>query len=211
MKMIGTTLKFNRKPFKKITFNDSIGFILLIAYIIGFSIGIFLIINGNEMIFDFIKINFNSYIDFKSNSGFFSIFLYSFLMIFPYYFIAFIFGTCIIGNIILPGICTFLGIFYGTFISYIYNVYAISGIGFSLLLIAPCAVLYSALLIFTIRESICFSTMILKNSLPSGTSLNFSKDLKIYSIRYLIFLSFNILISLLDAIFSYIFIKFFNF
>lgn len=209
--MLGTTLKFGYKPIKKLNFQDGITLALFFSFIIGLSIGIYFVSAGDNTIYQFAESIFDSFLENKNSGSFVGVFLKSFIFSLPFLISSFIFGTSILGNIILPVVNLIFGIYYGLIISFVYNTFAISGIAFNFLIIAPAAVLFGALLIFSTKESICFSTMLLKNSLPKGTSYNFSKDLKLYSLRFLIFLILFIVVALIDAILTSVFIKFFNF
>ena len=209
--MIGTTLKF--KSIKRIKFSatDVVMLFVLLSFIIGYIIGVVLIANGNK-VFDTLAANrFKNTIHIIGEVGFWSNTFNSFLLLLPFLLASYLFGTCILGCALIPAVCVIKGIFEGAFVSYVYNTYSLSGMGFSSLVIAPYLIFSSFILLLASRESICFSDRVLKNSLPRGTAINLSDDYRVFTIRYAFMLLISIIAAIINTAFTNLFFDYFKF
>ena len=209
--MIGTTLNLkSRGFFKKPTASELIAIFVLLAYIIGFVIGLVLICNENRVFVDYFKNTLESIYIQKSNNSFLVILLSDYLKFLPLILITYAFGTSIIGCAFIPSVSIFKGMYDGLLISYIYSYAGISGMVFSALMIIPGNLFYVIFLILSTREAISFSDRVLKNALPKGTSSNLSSDFKIYSVRNLIIIAASVSGALINAATAKIFINYFD-
>ena len=206
--MLGTTFKLRYKSVKKFKVTDGIALFILLSYIIGFIIGALLIRSQNDVFINYSSSVFTDSVLAKDSQPFLSQLFDSFLLIFP--FLSFIFGTSIIGCVFIPAVNVFKGMYDGLLISYIYNTYSVSGMGFTMLVIAPGTILFAYLLLLGCRESMCFSDRVLKNALPKGTAYNLASDFKLYSVRYLIILVLAFGTAFLDSSIAKLFIKYFE-
>ena len=208
--MLGTTLKLRYNSVKKFRITDGIAFFILLSYIIGFIIGALLIRSQNDVFINYSSSVFTGSVLAKDSQPFFSQLFDSFLLIFPFLLLSFVFGTSIIGCVFIPAVNVFKGMYDGLLISYIYNTYSVSGMGFTVLVIAPGTILFAYLLLLGCRESMCFSDRVLKNTLPKGTAYNLASDFKLYSVRYLIILLLAFSAAFLDCAIAKLFIKYFE-
>ena len=195
-----------------INYMDAILLFIFLAFLVGYIIGVVLINNNSDVIKELANNSFDNIIENKGKLGFLGLFFKSILSLFPYILLAYVFGTTMFGCALVPSLCVIRGVFSGVLIAFIYNKYAINGLGFVALIIAPVCVFSAFILILASRESLFYSQRLLKTAFPSATATrNFSLDFKLYSIRYLIILLFMILSALIDASLSSVFFKFFSF
>ncbi len=208
--MIGTTLIFKRKVFNKPSITDVIALFILLSYIIGFVIGLALIISCNQVFLGhFEKVFYETLIP-KSNYNFFLILLFDFLKFLPFLLSAYFLGTSIIGCVLIPAVNIFKGMYDGLLLCYIYSTFKLIGMGFSALIYVPGNVVFVFIIILCTRESVCFSDRVLKNAMPKGTSLNLSYDFKIYTIRYLVLCSVSLIAAFINAATSKLFFEYFS-
>ncbi len=209
--MIGTTLNFKPSRSFKFTKTDLIVLFVLLSFLVGYTIGISLICRDNSVICNFAQRMFQKMNSIQNGSTFWYRTLMAIISFCPYIVIAYMFGTSILGCAVLPSVCTTKGFFDGILVAYIYQNYSLSGMGYTVLILAPFLVLSTFLLILACRESVCFSSRILMNTLPRGTSYNLSGDFKLYSFRYIFLLILSIVVSIFNSILSAIFVSYFNF
>lgn len=208
--MIGTTFNLRRGGIRRFRVPDGIIIFSALAFLIGYLIGVFLIAGNNAVFLSFSKAQFQGLLSLKSGAGFLRHTFMRFLSFLPFMVGCYFFGTSILGCAFVPAVLVVYGLNLGTLISYIYHVYALSGMGFTALLIAPFAILSGYILVLAARESLGFSDRVLKNALPHGTAFNLSNDFKIYTIRYIFLLVFCLLAAVLDAFCNLIFFRYFK-
>ena len=203
------------KIFKPKSIFNTTDLILLFAFLsfaIGYIIGVVLINNNSPSVIELANHTFSNIIESKEQLGFISLLFKSMTDIIPYILLSYIFGTTMFGCAIIPILCVLKGVFSGVLIAYIYNTYAINGLGFVALIIAPVCIFSSFILILASRESLLYSHKLFKNAFQSATVSNsISLSFKLYSIRYLIILLFSLICALFDATLTSIFFNFFSF
>lgn len=200
------------KPRNIFSLADIVLLFIFLAFLTGYIIGVVLINNDSESIKSLATNSFSNIIEYKGEFSFFALFLKSLFDLLPYVVLAYIFGTTMFGCALIPALCVIRGAFSGILIAFIYNKYAINGLGFVALIIAPICIFSAFILILASRESLFYSQRLLKNAFPNTSSQhNFSLDFKLYSIRYLIILLFMLISALLDATLTSVFFKFFSF
>lgn len=209
--MIGTTLDFKRASKFKISKSDIIALFALLSYVVGFIISVFLGTDDNSVLSEIAKGSFLKLIEIKSVCNFFKQTLISFVGFAIYFFFAYFLGTCIFGVGVIPAIIVFKGFSDGLLISYIYKTFALNGIGFSVLIVAPYLISFAYLLILACRESLCFSTLVFKNIIPGVSTANLQNSFKLFSIRFAFLLILAVLMSIASVCISVIFFDYFNF
>ena len=209
--MLGTTLSFKPAGRFKFSKTDISVLFILLCYVIGFSVSVFLIIGDNSVILNSLNGYFDKLITIKSQCSFIVQALYSFALFSAYILLTYFFGTSILGVAVIPTISVLKGVVDGMTVCYVYRTFALNGIGFSILILAPYIILSSYLLTLACRESVCFSMLVLNNSVPRGTSYNLSANFKVFNIRYLFILLLGVIISIVSATFSVLFFDYFNF
>ena len=142
------------------------------------------------------------FISLRSGESFLSIALSSFMGSALVLLILFAAGTSILGVIFVPFLAVFRGVFYGGISALLYSEYAVKGIAFNAVLIIPSAFVFVIALLLASRESMRFSILIAKISLPGSASVNLSFDFKNYCGRYLFIVLIALASALTDAVLS---------
>ncbi len=123
----------------------------------------------------------------------------------------FIFGVSLMGIVTVPLISAFHGLLYGAVSSQLYENFALKGVAFNLTVLLPSFLIFSAASVLAACESLSFSILLARSTLPNSRPVNFFIDFKNYCGKFLIFLLIIIFASLVDAIFSKTFLGFFDF
>lgn len=209
--MIGTTLDFKRASKFILSKSDIVALFVLLSYVTGFIISLFLGADDSSALSGIAEGSFLKLIEIKSDSNFFTQALISFCGFTIYLLLVYFLGTCIFGFAAIPAIIVFKGFSDGLLISYIYKTFALNGIGFSILIVAPYLISFAYLLILACRESLCFSTLIFKKIIPGVATANLQNSFKLFSIRYGFLLILAVLISISSVCISVAFFDYFNF
>ena len=110
-------------------------------------------------------------------------------------------GTSMLGVVLVPLIAAVRGLLYGSVSALLYSEYSVRGIAFNAVLIIPSAIFIISMLLAA-RESVRFSIVIAKMSLPGTPAVNLSFDFKNYCGRYLFILLIAMASALTDAVLS---------
>lgn len=120
-------------------------------------------------------------------------------------------GTSMMGLIISPLAVAWRGFYYGLMTSYLYSEFALRGIAFNAIVLIPPALFSLIGIVLGARESISFSLVIAKLTLPRSAPMSLFSDFRIYCIRFSLFIIAVLLSALTDVCVSHFFIGFFNF
>lgn len=199
---------YNGKNFKKI-FENSRTLLLGIMFSLGIMFGASAINSGNiitEKISEFA----DSYIIIKSGQGIPEIFLNSIISNMIFLILNVFLSFSLIGYPMLFFIPLLKGLGTGIVCGYMYSVYGFSGFGYCALTIIPGTIVSTYALITACNNSCEYSkNAFLKSILGKG---QFEKgETKIFLTRQIIFAGICIISSLTDAVFSYVFLRFFEF
>lgn len=176
--------------------------ILALLLILGIFSGVFL--HGDFSIADeYTKAYFLDFITGRSNTGLLKLIFDSFFEMMLFVAIGFIFGTSMLGSVILPICLLIKGYFYGSFSAYLYSLYSLKGIAFHTVLVLPIAVAFSVLLIFVIKASMRFSIMLTNSILSDNKSFDLPFKFKGYCLSFLGFSIGTFLIAVADGLLSH--------
>ena len=207
-----TTTMFNIHSFRKKIHIDSYVlqmYALCILFFIGLIIGSFTVKNGDYYLTDKITEYYMQYLKSKSSLGgaavFFNTFLVSSLLLLLNYFI----GLCAIGIPFAALIPFGVGCVIGTVSGYIYETYMLKGLGYCAIIIFPAAVIITASIILSCRESISMSTTMM--SLLSQHPRGRQKTFKEYTVKFLFYLAALAGGSIIEATMTKLFISLFSF
>lgn len=123
----------------------------------------------------------------------------------------FLFGTSIFGIVANPFLIAWQGILFGNISSYLYTEYSLKGIAFNAVIFVPPLLIFTICSFFAAKESINFSFRIVKLTLPKNRPMHLYNDFKNYCGRFLIFVLFSVLSSVIDVILNLLFLHFFEF
>ena len=142
----------------------------------------------------------------RTGASFISVALDSFMSAELFLLCVFAAGTSMLGVVLVPVAAVLRGILYGGVSAFLYSQYTVKGIAFNAVLIIPSAFVFVIALLLASRESVRFSLLIARMSLPSTPAVNLSYDFKNYCGRYLLISLIALASALTDAVLSCFFI-----
>lgn len=196
------------KLFDYVTLNK-IFILLCVLFIAGITVGS-VIYQKNTSIVEFSKNIFENYIKIH-NKSWISVLFASFskyLIILLLYFLS---GTSMLGVAIVPFLIFWQGIVCGNLSSYLYATYALKGIAFNAIILVPPSIIFTICCFFAARESINFSLLLAKLTLPKSKPANIYTDFRKYCGKFIIFIIFLILTAVADLVLNLLFLHFFSF
>ena len=206
----GMILNFKRFRLLDYVTQNKLLILLCVIYIIGIVIGC-VALSEDNWILKFAKTFLNDFINLHTGATFFNKLLNCFLRYFSVLVLCFLTGASMLGVALTPFITLWLGIFFGAISSRLYTLYGIGGIAFNAIIIIPPVVLFVLVCFFAAKHSIEFSLTIAKLTLPHSKPMNLFVGFKNYCSKYLIFLIFILVSSILEIVLNLLFLKFFNF
>lgn len=138
----------------------------------------------------------------RSGESFVSVALSSFMSSALVLLVLFASGTSMLGVVLVPFLAALRGVFYGGVSALLYSEYSVKGIAFNAVFIVPSAFIFVIALMLAARESMRFSLLIAKISLPGSSSVNLAFDFKNYCGRYLFIALIALASALTDAVLS---------
>lgn len=197
----GTVLSIKGLKIGSFISKNNILVILVALFIAGIAIGTFSYQKLN-ILAEYSDTYIQRFISQRFESSFFSVVLNSFMESMLMLLILFTFGTSMLGVILAPFSLLARGVLYGGVTALLYSDYSVKGIAFNAVLVLPSAIILISALLLASRESVKFSLIIARMSLPGSSSFNLSVDFKNYCGRYL-FITMLVLVSALaDAVLS---------
>ncbi len=178
------------------------------AFIVGVGIGVF---SNPNLLGLFGKKFLNFFFEHHFDRSFLHILMFTAMLNLLSLLLQFMFGASLIGVALIPSITAFHGFWYGLVSSVLYTDYSLKGVGFNATVLLPPYLFFVVVSIFAARESIGFSLLLAKSTLPRSRPINFYMDFKNYCGRFLVLLIFIMLSAVLDAVLSNVFLQFFNF
>lgn len=198
---------YNGKSFKKFFENSRI-YILALSFTAGILTGA-ICLNTYE-IKDYINICFDSYVISRTGQGITDIFLNSASSNILFFAVTIFFSFSLIGYTFIFWIPFLKGLGTGSVCGYLYSVYKFSGLGYSLLTVFPGAIVSTFALISACNNGCEYSKNAYMKAI-TGKGQFEKGETKIFLIRQFIFLCISIISSLVDAIFTSSFLRFFEF
>lgn len=141
--------------------------------------------------------------------GFYSVFIFFFLLSLAFIFISFVFGTSIIGIAFVPAVVAVRGFLTGLLLGRIYCVYGFNAIAYNLLIFIPSTTISVLALIaassFSIKLSYSLGKLLLTNG--KNIKIQFSKNVVIF---FIVILLISAVSALINALLSAAFLKYFS-
>ncbi len=198
------------KSFKAISFfrNNYMLLILCLIFVVGIVFGSF----GGE---SFSAKTDEAFLSFFFNRhfgrSFLKIFGFTLLLYAVSFLLQFMFGASLMGVAVVPIITAFHGFWYGCVSSILYSQFTLKGVAFNATVLLPSFLVFVVASIFAARESMFFSLMLSRSTLPRSRPVNFYIDFKNYCSKFLFFSFFIVIAALIDALLSHTFLGFYNF
>ena len=201
----GTVLSLKNLKLTEFIFKNNILVLMALLFILGIAAGTFSF-SALKPLQNYSAAFIERFVSDREGSAFFKILLDSFMHSMLMLMIIFTLGTSMLGVVLAPLSLTVRGVLYGV-TAMLYSEYGVKGIAFNAVLVLPSAIIFIIALLLAARESLRFSLVITKMSLPSTPSANLSFDFKNYCGRYL-FISLIVLVSAVtDALLSHSFMS----
>lgn len=199
--------KYRILEFLKNNLYTLIGFVFLT---IGIILGLVLF-DEFDYLTEFLNGYFSDYISFRNSGGFLKIIFNTYFKSLYLFLIIYVCGTTLFGVVLVPAFITFLGLFYGSSIAYLYSVFALRGVAFNAMIFLPSSLVLIILLIFASRTAMLFSLQIAKLTLPNSFSGNLVYQFKEYSLKILLISFGGLIVGSLDGLTAISLLKFFEF
>lgn len=197
----GKVLSLKNFRFAEFVAKNNILAVLVILITAGVAVGIF-----TESKLQVLSQYSTSYVErfvaLRSGESFVSVALSSFMSSALVLLVLFASGTSMLGVVLVPFLAALRGVFYGGVSALLYSEYSVKGIAFNAVLIVPSAFIFVIALMLAARESMRFSLLIAKISLPGSSSVNLAFDFKNYCGRYLFIALIALASALTDAVLS---------
>ncbi len=200
----------NRNKFFDFFAKNKFVIFTLISYVLGIVLGV-LWLKSSSAVSTIAAADFSAYVQLRSSATFLKILYNAFLSFLPICLIVFLCGTSVVGIILIPILVCYCGFDYGVFTGYLYSNYLLQGVAFNSLILIPCTLISVLGYLLLSRESFYFSLQLLRITMPNAKNPNIYSGFKGYCKKFVVFLLVFVGASLLDAVLTFSFIKYFNF
>ena len=197
----GKVLSLKNFKFMDFAARNNILTVLVVLIAGGVSIGIFTQ-SKIQLLSEYSADYLERFIALRSGESFISVALSSFMGSALVLLLLFAAGTSMLGIVLVPLLTAVRGAFFGGVSALLYSQYSVKGIAFNAVLIIPSAFVFVIALLLAARESMRFSILIAKISLPGAPSVNLAFDFKNYCGRYLFITLIVLASALVDAVLS---------
>lgn len=197
----GKVLSLKNFKFMDFVARNNILTILVVLIAGGIAVGIFTQ-SKIQLLSEYSADYLERFIALRSGESFVSVALSSFMGSALVLLLLFAAGTSMLGVVLVPLLTAVRGMFFGGVSALLYSQYAVKGIAFNAVLIIPSAFVFVIALLLAARESMRFSVLIAKISLPGSPSVNLAFDFKNYCGRYLFIALIVLASALVDAVLS---------
>lgn len=179
--------------------------IFCLVFITGLLFGV-IFYGKSDFLNKFLNNYISEYISFRTENKLIDVLIKSFFTSLLVFILAFSFGTSLSGIIFIPLLLFFTAFIFGEMSALLYADYSLKGFAFHTVIFLPPAIIFIISLIFSCIESIRFSVLISKLTLPTTVPQNLSLYFKHYCYKYLLYAFFVLISSITDALISVNFI-----
>lgn len=204
-----TVVNLNRVKFAQILGKNHLIILLTFMFISGVAVGS-ITIGKSQNIQKLSEYFLNTYVSQRTDVSFFSVLFSSFFTSLLTVLFVFVSGASMLGVITVPIWVALRGFLYGAVSSFLYSEYSVKGIAFNAVLVIPAAVVFVISFLLAAKESVKFSVVMAKLTLPRSKPVNLYIDFRSYCASYTFFCVAILISALIDAVLSCSFIKFFQ-
>ncbi len=201
----GRVLNLSSLNFKAFVTKNSFILTISVLFLAGFAFGT-AFCNDYPKLYEFSKNFLSRFLEERTDNGFFQILLNSFINSLLFLGITFVVGTSMMGVVLSPATVALRGFMCGCLMAYIYSVYSLKGIAFNAVVLIPCETFFAIALVLASIESVKFSFLLAKLTLPRSAPVNLYFEFKSYCAKYALYSLTVLLSSLLDALISRFFL-----
>lgn len=202
----------NLKRFKLLDYVtlNKVFILLCVLFITGITIGS-VIYPKNLTISEFSKDFFENYITVHNSNSFFKKLFSGFLKYLAVLLLYFLSGTSMLGVAVIPFLTVWQGIAFGNISAYLYAEHALKGIAFNAIILVPPSIIFTICTFFAAKESINFSLLLAKLTLPKSKPANIYIDFRKYCARFIVFVAVSFVAAMADVALNLLFLHFFDF
>lgn len=201
------------RPFtpKRFFYYYGIQTFFMMLFVVGIFLGAFYLKNANDVLFQKLDFLFITNLNNRVKLSLFNVFCSSLASNFIFVFTAFLLAFSAWGYLALPFLCMFRGFGVGLSSAYLFTNYALTGIGFYILVLLPGTVLFLLAFIMMLKESLLASVSMFRLYFTSKSDSLSSKYKKAFFVRNSIVLVFIAFSSFVDMILWVLFANMFKF
>ncbi|MBQ0083840.1 MAG: hypothetical protein KBS52_03635 [Clostridiales bacterium] len=204
------TINLRKAKFFEIFSENKFLMVITVIYFIGVLLGV-IFLKKSSAVFSVAANSFSAFVKVRSGSDFFSVLLSAFTSFLPIVLILFLSGTSVVGVVLSPLTISYCGFAYGITAGYLYSNFTLKGIAFNSLILIPCTLIAVIGYFICSRAAFNLSLNLVRVTLPQSSGGNIYGDFKAYCRKFSIILLLFALSSLLNAIMSVSFFKYFDF
>lgn len=205
----GKVLNLSRLRFTEVLFKNKLLIISLAVFLAGIIFGI-ISVGKYKNLTDFSAGFITDFMDLRNTEKFSKILLSSFFRSIAVLIVFAVFGTSMFGVVTAPFLLSVIGVIYGNITAYLYSEFALKGIAFNAVIFLPSVIVFLIVLLLASKEAVNFSLKISSLTFSKSGLYNLTLEFKKFLISFLLFISAALVSSIIDAVISCSFIKYFQ-
>ena len=205
----GKVLNLSRLRFTEVLFKNKLLIISLAVFLAGIIFGI-ISVGKYKNLTDFSAGFITDFMDLRNTERFSKILLSSFFRSIAVLIVFAVFGTSMFGVVTAPFLLSVIGVIYGNITAYLYSEFALKGIAFNAVIFLPSVIVFLIVLLLASKEAVNFSLKISSLTFSKSGLYNLTLEFKKFLISFLLFISAALVSSIIDAVISCSFIKYFQ-
>ena len=205
----GKVLNLSRLRFTEVLFKNKLLIISIAVFLAGIIFGI-ISVGKYKNLTDFSAGFITDFMDLRNTERFSKILLSSFFRSIAVLIVFAVFGTSMFGVVTAPFLLSVIGVIYGNITAYLYSEFALKGIAFNAVIFLPSVIVFLIVLLLASKEAVNFSLKISSLTFSKSGLYNLTLEFKKFLISFLLFISAALVSSIIDAVISCSFIKYFQ-
>ena len=205
----GKVLNLSRLRFTEVLFKNKLLIISLAVFLAGIIFGI-ISVGKYKNLTDFSAGFITDFMDLRNTEKFSKILLSSFFRSIAVLIVFAVFGTSMFGVVTVPFLLSVIGVIFGNITAYLYSEFALKGIAFNAVIFLPSVIVFLIVLLLASKEAVNFSLKISSLTFSKSGLYNLTLEFKKFLISFLLFISAALVSSIIDAVISCSFIKYFQ-
>ena len=205
----GKVLNLSRLRFTEVLFKNKLLIISIAVFLAGIIFGI-ISVGKYKNLTDFSAGFITDFMDLRNTEKFSKILLSSFFRSIAVLIVFAVFGTSMFGVVTVPFLLSVIGVIFGNITAYLYSEFALKGIAFNAVIFLPSVIVFLIVLLLASKEAVNFSLKISSLTFSKSGLYNLTLEFKKFLISFLLFISAALVSSIIDAVISCSFIKYFQ-
>lgn len=205
----GKVLNLSRLRFTEVLFKNKLLIISIAVFLAGIIFGI-ISVGKYKNLTDFSAGFITDFMNLRNTEKFSKILLSSFFNSVTVLIVFAVFGTSMFGVVTVPFLLSVIGVIFGNITAYLYSEFALKGIAFNAVIFLPSVIVFLIVLLLASKEAVNFSLKISSLTFSKSGLYNLTLEFKKFLISFLLFISAALVSSIIDAVISCSFIKYFQ-